>query len=183
MVVAGQLLILLTAGGCRRADVPVAPPGDLAALDRLLGLMEKRLTLMHEVARWKWSAGKEISDPQRERKVLQTAVERGREKGLDPEQVRTFFAAQMEAARILQQADFDRWKANKQGPFADTTSLAELRERIDELNREMLDALAELRERLAGRALAEALSRRAEVFLTGNGLDGVRETAIAPLRR
>jgi chorismate mutase len=145
--------------------------------------MEKRLTLMHEVARWKWSAGKAISDPQREREVLQTVVERGRDKGLDPEQVRAFFAAQMGAARLLQQADFDRWKANKQGPFADTTSLAMLRDRIDELNREMLDALAELRGGLAGRDLQEALSRRGELVLTGNGLDDVRETAVAPLRR
>jgi uncharacterized protein (DUF302 family) len=42
---------------------------------------------------------------------------------LDPELVRSFFAAQLEAARLVQQADFDRWKANKQEPFADTKSL------------------------------------------------------------
>jgi chorismate mutase-like protein len=72
-------------------------------------------------------AGQPLTDPQRERELLQSVVERGRGKGLDPDLVRTLFAAQMEAARLVQQADFDRWQANKQEPFPDTTSLAVLR--------------------------------------------------------
>ncbi len=56
----------------------------------------------------------------------------------------------MEAARLVQQADFDRWKANKQEPFADATSLAVVRQRIDDLNRELIDALAEIRPWLSG---------------------------------
>ena len=40
----------------------VAPRPDLATLDRLLGLMQQRLTLMHEVARWKWNAGQPVTD-------------------------------------------------------------------------------------------------------------------------
>jgi hypothetical protein len=95
--------------------------------------------------------------------------------------VRSFFAAQLEAARLVQQADFDRWKANKQEPFADK-GLAVLRQRIDDLNRELIDALAELRPWLSGRTVQQALPQRAEEILTGNGLAGVRETAIAPLR-
>jgi hypothetical protein len=74
--------------------------------------------------------------------------------------VRPFFAAQMEAARLVQQSDFDRWKANEQGPFADTTSLAVLRQRIDDLNRELIDAPAELRPWLSGQAVQQALPRR-----------------------
>src|SRR6516225_465674 len=98
---------------------------------------------MHEVARWKWNAGQPVTDAERERELLQSVVERGRVKGLDPDLVRSFFAAQMEAARLVQQADFDRWKAKQQKPFADTTSLAVLRQLIDHLNRELIDALAE----------------------------------------
>jgi hypothetical protein len=96
--------------------------------------------------------------------------------------VRSYFAAQMEAARLVQQADFDRWKANRQKPFAHTTSLAVLRQRIDHLNHELIDALAELRPWLSGRTVHQALPQRAEEILTGNDLAGVRETAIAPLR-
>ena len=160
----------------------VAPRPDLPTLDRLLGLMQQRLTLMHEVARWKWNAGQPVTDAERERELLHSVVEGGRGKGLDPELVRSFFAAQLEAARLVQQADFDRWKANKQKPFADTKSLAALRQRIDHLNRELIDALAELRPWLWGRSVQQALPQRAEEILTGNGLASVRETAITPMR-
>ena len=88
----------------------------------------------------------------------------------------------MEAARLVQQADFERWKAKQQKPFADK-SLAVLRQRIDQLNRELIDALAEVRPWLSGDTVQQALPQRAEEILTGNGLAGVRETAIAPLRR
>ena len=181
--VVALLLASLAASGCRPADVPVAPRRDLATLDRLLRLMGQRLALMHEVARWKWHAGQPITDPQRERELLQSVVERGRGKGLDPDLVRSFFAAQMEAARLVQQADFDRWKVNEQEPFADTTSLAVLRQRIDDVNRELIDALAEIRPWLWGQTVQQALPQRAEEIVTGNGLAGVRDTAIAPLRR
>jgi chorismate mutase len=181
--VAGLLLASSAASGCRPADVPVAPRRDLATLDRLLRFMEQRLALMHDVARWKWNAGQPITDPQRERELLQSIVERGRGKGLDPDLVRPFFAAQMEAARLVQQADLDRWKANKQEPFADTATLVVLRQRIDDLNRELIDALAELRPWLSGQTVQQALPQRAEEIVADNGLAAVRETAIAPLRR
>jgi chorismate mutase len=176
------LLLAAAVSGCRPADVPAAPRRDLAALDRLLRLMEQRLALMHEVARWKWHAGKAITDPKRERELLQGVVERGRARGLDPDLVRSFFAAQMKAARLVQQADFERWQANKQKPSAGK-SLAVLRQRIDQLNRALLDALVEVHPWLSGQSVQQALSQRAEEILSGTGLAGVRETAIAPLRR
>ena len=82
----------------------------------------------------------------------------------------------------MQQADFERSKANKQKPLADK-SLAVLRQRIDDLNRELIDALAEVSAWLSGDTVRQPLSQRSEEILTGNGLAGVRETAIAPLRR
>jgi chorismate mutase len=180
--VIGLLVVPLAAGGCGPADVPVLPRRDLADLDRLLRLMQQRLTLMHEVARWKWNAGQPITDPKRERELLHSVVERGRGKGLDPELVRSFYSAQMEAARLVQQADFDRWTANKQEPFADTTSLVALRQQIDILNSELIDALTEVRPWLSGLNVPQALPQRAAKILTGDRRAGVRETAIAPLR-
>jgi chorismate mutase len=181
--VVGLLLVCLAASGCRPAGAPDGPRGALADLDRLLRLMGQRLALMHEVARWKWHAGEPITDPKRERELLKSVVERGRDKGLEPELVRSFFGAQMEAARLVQRADFARWKANKQKPFADTKSLAVLRREIDQLNAELIDALAEVRPSLFGPTVQQALPGRAEEILTSNGMAGVRETAIAPLRR
>ena len=66
----------------------VAPRPDLATLDRLLGLMQQRLTLMHEVARWKWNAGQPVTDAERERESLHSVVERGRGKGVEPRLLR-----------------------------------------------------------------------------------------------
>jgi chorismate mutase len=178
----GLLLMELAASGCRPADVPVSARHDLAGIDRLLHLMEQRLTVMHEVARSKWNTGKPITDPQRERELLQSVAELGRNKGLDPELVRSFFAAQMEAARLVQRADFDRWEAKRQEPFADPTSLQVLRQQIDTLNSELIDALAEVRPRLFGPTVQQALPQRAKEILAGDDLAGVREAAIAPLR-
>jgi chorismate mutase len=66
----------------------VAPRPDLATLDRILGLMQQRLTLMHEVARWKWNAGQPVMDAGRERELLHSVVERGRGKGFESKLVR-----------------------------------------------------------------------------------------------
>jgi chorismate mutase-like protein len=179
----GLLVVPVAASGCRPADLPVAPRSELFHLDRLLRLMERRLALMHDVARWKWKAGKPIEDPKRESESLQVVVERSRGKGIHPDLVRSFFAAQMAAARLVQQADFDRWKAKEQEPLADTASLEALRQRIDQLNGELIDALADVSPWLSGLTVQQALPQRAEEILSGNDLASVRDTTIAPLRR
>ena len=181
--VMGLLVVSVAASGCRPAELPIAPRSELFHLDRLLRLMEQRLALMHDVARWKWKAGKPIEDPKRESESLQVVVERSRGKGIHPDLVRSFFAAQMAAARLVQQADFDRWKAKEQEPLADTASLEVLRQRIDQLNGELIDALADVSPWLSGLTVQQALPQRAEEILSGNGLASVRDTTIAPLRR
>ncbi len=178
----GLLLLSLAILGCRLGGGVPAARRDLANLDRLLHLMEHRLTLMHDVARWKWNAGRPIADPDRERALLRSVVERGQGKGLDPNLLRSFFAAQMEAARLVQQANFDRWKEKKEKPPTGK-SLAELRKEIDQLNGELIDALAEVVPRLSRPEVQRDLPQRAREILTGDGLDDVRARAIAPLQR
>lgn len=145
--------------------------------------MERRLALMHDVARWKWNAGQPVLDAQRERDLLDKVVDRGRAKGLDPDLVRRFFAAQMEAARLIQQADIDRWSTEKQKPFANVTDLGELRTQIDQLNGQLIDALTTLAGRLPDPTVQSSLQRRAQVILSGEEIAAVRSTAIAPLVR
>jgi chorismate mutase-like protein len=182
-VATSVVLALLSTSVCSAENALFAPRGDLAALDQLLQLMKQRLTLMHEVASWKWNANQPIAAPQRERELLDSVVRQGRAKGLEAKFVRRFFAAQIEAARAVEQADFDRWKGGKPKPPGGTKSLAELRRRIDELNRSLLDVLAELYPALFGDAVQKALPQRAEKFLSGNDLAPVRKTAIASLLR
>jgi chorismate mutase len=137
---------------------------------------------MHEVARWKWNEGKPILDAERERESLEAVVQRGRARGLDPGIVHAFFAAQMAAARQVQQADFDRWREEGRGALDGAERLAVLRQRIDVLNGELLEALVTAAPLLGGPAFQEALPARAAEILDRDGLSAVRETAISPLR-
>ena len=148
---------LLSAGaGCRQQHG--------AADERLLGLSRQRLEVMHDVARWKWANETPISDPAREAQVLDAVAERGRGRGLDPGFVRAFFAAQMEASKRVQQADFDRWKADGRGPEPGGPDLAASRARIDAIDGELLGAIAD-----AGPGRAAEASRRAGASPGGEG--------------
>jgi chorismate mutase len=177
------LVGFVAAGGCRPTNLPDGASRDLADIDHLLQLMERRLALMDQVARSKWDSDQPIADPQREREMLEKVVERGRGKGLDPDLVRRFFAAQIEAARIIQQADFEHWLAVKHKPFGNTTSLGELRQQIDSSNDELIEALAAIAERVSTAPMQESLRQRAEAILSSEKLAPVRATVIGPLIR
>jgi hypothetical protein len=58
-----------------------------------------------------------------------------------------------------------------------------LQHRIDQLNGELIDALADICPWLSGQTVQQALPQRAEEILSGSGMAGVRETAVAPIRR
>jgi chorismate mutase len=144
--------------------------------------MSDRLALMHDVARTKWNANRPVGDPEREQALLREMEEEGQKHGLAPEFTRPFFAAQIAAARRVQEADLARWRAEGRGPFADEPDLAALRRRIDALNRDLVGALAEARPRLAGASTRDQLRRWAREALAGEGItDDVRAAAVEPL--
>ncbi|MFO0928318.1 MAG: gamma subclass chorismate mutase AroQ [Gemmataceae bacterium] len=117
---------------------PAAPPA--AAVDRLLARMNERLAVMPDVARWKWNMRRPITDPPRERALLDDVARRGAARGLDPAFVRRFFAAQIDAAKEMQQAAIARWTADG-GPVVPVRDLSSLRMRIDQINSALLDEL------------------------------------------
>ncbi len=185
-----KLLILLFALAALPAcGSPIVTPAARkarldAAFDELLGLMRARLAVMHDVARWKWSARSPIEDPDREAILLREVADRGASLGLDPATTRAFFAAQIEAAKLVQQADFRRWAADP--PPADTPSpdlATVLMPRIDALNRDLLAALSRAVPSLHSDAGAGArILIRADALLSGDGIDApVRAAAIRPL--
>ena len=61
-------------------------------LDELMGLMRRRLLLMHDVARAKWNAKKPIADVGREKIMLRELAEKGRAMGLEPEFTSEYFS-------------------------------------------------------------------------------------------
>jgi chorismate mutase len=139
---------------------------------------------MHDVARRKWADKSPIEDPDREAALLRDVADRGSALGLDPASTRAFFGAQIEAAKLVQRADFRRWEADHRGPDAEAPDLAGvLRPRIDALNRDLLAALAQAMPRLRGDGGAAARIRgRADALLAGDGIDdAVRAAAIRPL--
>jgi chorismate mutase len=148
------LLCLATIPACHPAPAPAPAAAKVAtdpAIDRLLGLMRDRLAVMHDVARRKRADRSPIEDPDREAALLRDVADRGGALGLDPATTRAFFAAQIEAAKLVQRADFRRWEAEPRGPDAEAPDLVGvLRPRIDALNRDLLAALAQAVPRLRG---------------------------------
>ena len=183
LFLSGVLSVLLASVGCRPAPAPYTAAADQTQVNRLLHLMEQRLGLMHDVALWKWNSGQPITDPKRESELLDKVVERGRQKGLDPELVRSFFSAQMEGARSIQQTDFDRWATDKPKPNPSTLTLTALRQQIDTLNGELIDALAVLSPRLTAPSVQHMLKVRATDILGSASIAPVREIVLAPLAR
>ncbi len=151
-----------------------------AAVRAVAELQQQRLALMHDVARAKWNAGRPALDPERERASLAALVQQGAALGLPADRIRRFFEAQFAAARLIQQADLDAWRAAGRGPFPDAPDLAaDLRPRIDRLNTALLEALAAL-DRLDPPPGPRDWQAAAAV-LEGRGLDAaVRGAALAP---
>jgi chorismate mutase len=144
--------------------------------------MRQRLLVMHDVARSKWNSGKPLTDAQREQALLEAVIVRGQERGLDPVFVRKFFTAQIEAGKLVQQADLDQWQAQDQPPFAEAHELSALRRRLDELNDQLIDALVEVWPTRDRASFSQVVAPRARVVLTGEGIDEtIRARAIRPL--
>ncbi len=124
-----------------------APPADSSPasrqVDELLRLVRRRLELMDDVAWAKWAGSLPIDDPERERALLAWARQAATERGTDADAVEQFFVAQMVAAKQVQQAWFDQWSRQPPADSGRPPDLArDLRPRIDELNRRLLDAFA-----------------------------------------
>jgi chorismate mutase len=178
-------VLLGSVAACDRATTPpaVTRPAQDRTFDVLLGLIRSRLEVMHEVARWKWAKKAAIEDPEREAALLLDLAEKGIPLGLDREMTLAFFRGQIEAAKVIQRADFRRWEASGRGPEGEAPDLVGvLRPRIDGLNRDMLAALAEVRSRLPDGDSPDRLRRRADQLLVGEGIDArVRDSVIGPL--
>lgn len=157
-----------------------------AAADELLGLMRKRLLIMHDVARWKRDAGMSIADPRRERELIERMVRSGAEHGLDSEWTQRFMAAQFEAGKAVQQADFDRLENTGVEKFAEVPKVPDhinvLRPKIESLSEAMLACYARHSSLLNRPGARDVLRERARELLSGDGIeDAVRQMAIRPL--
>ena len=147
-----------------------------ALVAALAGLIDERLALMPDVARYKWNQGLAIEDLPRERQLLEAVRAQAQGRGLSPDRAEAFFAAQIEASKVMQRELFAQWRAAAAGHFDNVPDLAtQIRPHLDALTPRLLDALAAVpgaltREQLG--ALASAAASPAAV-----------DAALAPLLR
>ncbi|MEX1009707.1 MAG: gamma subclass chorismate mutase AroQ [Chthoniobacterales bacterium] len=111
---------------------------------QLTSLAEQRLALSPDIAWYKHSRNVPVYDPVRETAILQTVMAAGQQQGLQPDTVRRFFAAEMEASRRVQWAWIDAWRKNLVPPPDDAASDlgAYLRPQLDSINQRQIRAMA-----------------------------------------
>jgi chorismate mutase len=152
-------------------------------VDQLLRLMQQRLLIAHEVARWKWNQQRPIEDQQREHELIVQVRQQAERYELPPDTVTAFFQGQIQAGKLIQTADFHHWQHLGIQFFPKVSDLNQtLRPSLDKLNTEFLANLAQLNPILGCPNIQEMIKSRSEVILLGDGVNRtVQNTAIAPL--
>ncbi|MEH1812507.1 MAG: gamma subclass chorismate mutase AroQ [Nostoc sp.] len=152
-------------------------------VDKLLKLIQQRLLIAHDVARWKWNQKRPIEDLKREQELLLKVRQQATIHSLEPDRVAAFFQAQIEAGKLIQTADFQNWQKQGIKSFANVPDLNQtLRPSLDKLNTEFLFALTELTSVLGCPQIKELIQSRSQVIIQGDGIDRqVQNLAISPL--
>jgi chorismate mutase-like protein len=146
---------------------------------RLLRLVDARLAVMSDVARYKWNAGAAIEDTARENELLATLVAQSADLGVPAARTERFFRAQFAAARQIQQDLFTLWRRQGRGKLPPAPDLrTDIRPQLDALSAELLRALAATTlpaEGLTGATLTtQLLSPQAERLALEPLLEGTR---------
>jgi len=112
-------------------------------IDELASLLQERLALMTDVARWKFTHTVPVRDPARETIVLDNVQKQASALGLQESPVREFFRVQMDAASELEERHIERFKAG--APVGEVRDLArELRPRLDVIGKGIIASLYRL---------------------------------------
>ncbi|KQR12977.1 MULTISPECIES: chorismate mutase [Xanthomonas] len=147
-------------------------------LDPLLDRIVQRNAIGDAVALSKWDSGKPVLDQAREAAVLQSVRDQAPAHGLDADDAARFFAAQIEANKSVQYALLNHWHERGRAPDTVRPDLAALRARLDQLQGELLDALADV---AAARSAAQcsASTARAAAHYAGQWqLDALHRAAL-----
>ncbi|MGV0107308.1 gamma subclass chorismate mutase AroQ [Nostoc sp. DSM 114160] len=152
-------------------------------VDKLLKLIQQRLLIAHDVARWKWNQKRPIEDLKREQELLLKVRQQATTHSLEPDTVAAFFQAQIKAGKLIQTTDFQNWQKQGIKSFPNVPDLNQtLRPSLDKLNIEFLFALTELNSVLGCPQIRELIQSRSQVIIQGDGIDRqVQNLAISPL--
>jgi chorismate mutase-like protein len=111
----------------------------------LRDLIEQRLALMPDVARYKWHQASPIEDVPREQKIIEGLQQQALALGIPATCAESFFRAQIEAAKQIQREHFSHWQQAGAAPVAAAPDLALVtRPKLDALTPQLLQALAQV---------------------------------------
>ncbi|WP_218776767.1 gamma subclass chorismate mutase AroQ [Nostoc sp. T09] len=152
-------------------------------VDKLLKLIQQRLLIAHDVARWKWNHKRPIEDLKREQELLLEVRLQAKKYRLKPDIIAGFFQAQIEAGKLIQTDDFQNWQKQGIKSFSNVPDLNQaLRPSLNKLNKEFLFALTELTPVMGCPQIRELIHARSQVIIQGRGIDQhVQSLAISPL--
>ncbi|MCP2075712.1 UNVERIFIED_ORG: chorismate mutase [Pseudomonas lini] len=124
------------------AEAASAPAPE--ALTPLLNAIGERLALADQVALSKWDSHKPVEDRQREREVIAAAVAQAPAYKLSGETVEAFFAAQIEANKMVQYINLSDWALEGKAPDLPRPDLVgQIRPQLDRLQKRLLQQLAD----------------------------------------
>ncbi|WP_198154273.1 gamma subclass chorismate mutase AroQ [Catenuloplanes japonicus] len=128
------LCTLMLTGALASTATPAAAASTAPRLTSLVGLSAERILLADKVAAAKFGTTSPIEDPVREQVVLDQAAALAAEAGLDTAETVTFFRAQIESSKLVQQGLFDLWTAHPELAPAERPDLAtEVRPELDRI--------------------------------------------------
>jgi chorismate mutase-like protein len=113
-------------------------------LEPLRRLIDERLMLAPDVARYKWNHHQPIEDAAREGELIAKLGHQASDLGVPQTWSEDFFRAQIQASKTLQNELFQGWDVFKRDRFPDEVDLATVtRPKIDRINDQLMHALAE----------------------------------------
>ena len=152
-------------------------------VDALLSTMQKRLSLMHEIAKYKWNNSAPIEDKSAEQDHINKYVQQSKFYGLEPQSVQSLMKGQIDAGKSLQMKDFETWVSEQTDTHSGEIRTAkELLLEMDKLSEKLLIQLKEVLPYSHTTYFETMIKNRAAIMINGEGIDSnVRDTAVMPL--
>ncbi|CAD0351963.1 gamma subclass chorismate mutase AroQ [Xanthomonas hortorum pv. cynarae] len=110
--------------------------------------------------------------------ALQSVRDQAAAHGLDAEDAARFFAAQIEANKAVQYALLNHWRERGRAPDTARPDLATLRVRLDQLQGQLLDALADVAPLRAAPQCPASTARAAAHYAAQWQLDALHRAAL-----
>ena len=154
------------------APVSAFSQAETAKIDQLLNLIQQRLDFAPIVAENKWNTKIPIEDWSREQHTMNLVEQQAKRYKLDSGLVKEFFAAQIEANKIIQTVRHKAWAKENRPPFEKTIDPSqEIYPMFDRLEPQLLKALQDALPIIKTKGGKRLLDARAADFIKLGGND------------